>query len=454
MSGFLDAVLDRATLQSDVAAMQSGTRRLVGQALLDWAGCAVAGVDLRSSKIATAFAVEQGAAPRASLVGSPVLTSVAAAAFVNGIVSHALDFDDANLLMPGHPGVVLFPPLIALAEAERRSGKSLVKAYLFGIEVASRIGRWLAPGHYAQGFHATGTVGTFAAAAACASMMGADRGSLKHALGLAATQASGLIGLFGTDAKHLHAGNAAMHGYQAAWLACQGFTARDDALECRQGFADTHAGSRDAGAALADWAWGHAVHQTLFKYHAACYGTHAVLDCAGQVRTDPRFDVQRIRSIEIDVGEECVRTCDIQDPRTEAQAKFSLRFNAVVGLIGWPTGDLATYSAEVCAKPEVIDLQKDVWVRFVPGRPLTQADIRVTDDQGQVFSRSADTSIPASDLDHQAERLLAKFHGLTTCRLSGPERGALAALSQDIDRLDDVGYLAALLRSARVHTSN
>jgi 2-methylcitrate dehydratase PrpD len=449
MSGILDSILDLAIPNCEEAVASPDSRRLVGQALLDWSACAVAGVDVRSSRLATRYAAQQEALPRASIVGSSERTSVAGAAWVNGIISHALDFDDANLLMPGHPGVVLFPPLIALAESEGLSGRALVDAYLFGIDVACRIGQWLAPGHYAQGFHATGTVGTFAAAAACARMLGADRPVLRHAIGLAATQASGLIGSFGTDAKHLHAGNAAQHGYQAASLARMGFTAREDALECRQGFADSHAGSGNVGAALATFPFGHPMHQTLFKFHASCYGTHAVLDCASHVRRDPRFDPNRIRSIEIDVGEECVRTCDIRDPKTEAQAKFSLRFNASVGLLGFQTGDLSTYSAEVCQQPDVISLQRLVRVVFVPGRPLTRADMRVIDDRGEVFERSADTSVPIEALDRQASLLLPKFEALTAGRLNDRDREELASLSQHVADLDHLEGFVSILRGAR-----
>jgi 2-methylcitrate dehydratase PrpD len=449
LSTVIDSILDLAAPTCTEALTRPNTRRLVGQALLDWAACSVAGVDARSSRLATRYASEQGARPQASIVGCAERTSVANAAWANGIISHALDFDDANLLMPGHPGVVLFPPLLALAESEGASGRLLVEAYLFGIDVACRIGQWMAPGHYAQGFHATGTVGTFAAAAACAWMMGADRGALRHAIGLAATQASGLIGLFGTDAKHLHAGNAALHGYQAAWLASQGFTAREDALECRQGFADTHAGSRNGDAALAVFSSGHPMHHTLFKFHASCYGTHAVLDCAAGIRQRTGFDESRIRSIEIDVGEECVRTCDIRDPRTEAQSKFSLRFNAAVGLLGLPTGDLSTYSPVVCERSDVMALQKRVSVRFVTGRPLTRADMRITTDEGDVFEQAADTSVPLDDLDQQAARLLRKFDALTAGRLIDGDHDVLASASQRVGDLDDLDPLFSVLRRAR-----
>ncbi len=454
MRGITDSILDLAEASCSAALASVPTRRLVGQALLDWVGCAIAGVDLRSSRIAVRYIQEEYAAGCASVLGQRQRVGVAGAAFANGVLSHALDFDDANLLMPGHPGVVLFPPLLALAEAQGRSGAALIEAYLFGIELACRIGQWLAPSHYARGFHATGTVGTLGAAAACARMLDSPSGVVRQAIGLACAQASGLVGLFGTDAKHLHVGNAALHGYLAASLARQGFTAPDDALERPQGFADTHDGARDRAAALAPFAGGHAMHQTLFKYHAACYGTHAALECASRVRAEGEVEIRRIRAIDIDVGEECVRTCDIVDPRTQEQAKFSLRFNAAVGLLGLPTGDLATYAAEVCARKDVIDLRDRVRVHFIPGRPLTQATMRVMDDRGVVREASADTSQPMLDLDEQQARLRTKFEALVAHRLTVAERARLAELCLNLAELDSMEPLTDLLRRVRLSPSD
>lgn len=447
MKTIADQILDRALDQTAQALVRSDTSVRVGQCLLDWVACAVAGVGVRASAAVTALAASQAAHPQASIVGCGQRTSVASAALANGVISHALDFDDANLLMPGHPGVVLFPPVLALAESIGSSGRELGAAWLLGYEAGCRIGVWMAPDHYARGFHATGTIGTFASAVACAQLLGADRAQMRHAIGLAAAQASGLIGLFGTDAKPLHAGNAALHGYHAAWLACQGFTARDDALECAQGFADTHAGARMLAAALADFAHGHAVHRNLFKFHAACYGTHATLECARGIRAQSHFDPRTITSIHIEVGEECTRTCDIVAPQTEAEAKFSLRFNAAVGLLGLPTGDLATYSEAVCARADVVTLRDRVSVRFVPGRALTLAEMRVVDSEGRCFETRADTSLPMADLAHQESLLRQKFDSLVRGRMAPELANELCEKSLKIFEQSDVRLLMTFLRT-------
>ena len=93
------------------------------------------------------------------MIGHPIGLPVLAAALVNGAAGHALDYDDVNLAMPGHPSVAILPGLLALAEQRRSSGREVIAAFVAGYETACRIGMAMRPGHYGRGFHATGTVG-------------------------------------------------------------------------------------------------------------------------------------------------------------------------------------------------------------------------------------------------------------------------------------------------------
>ena len=165
--------------------------------------------------------------------------------------AHALDYDDVNLAMPGHPSVAILPGLLALAEQRHSSGRDVITAFVAGYETACRIGSALQPGHYNLGFHATGTVGCFGAAAACARLLGLDAEATAQALGIAGTQAAGLKSQFGTMCKPFHAGKASQNGLLAARLAARGFSSRPDLVECEQGFALTHGPDFSPEAALA-----------------------------------------------------------------------------------------------------------------------------------------------------------------------------------------------------------
>jgi len=194
--------------------------------ILDWFAVTLPGAAEPAVRILAEDLLADGARPVASLVGLPQRTSALNAALVNGTASHALDFDDVNMAILGHPTVAVLPGLLALAEERGASQDEVLAAFVAGYDVACRTGALMSPGHYGHGFHATSTVGSVGAAAACARLMGLDAETTATACGIAATRASGLKSMFGTMCKPLHAGMAAQNGLMAARLAARGFTSR------------------------------------------------------------------------------------------------------------------------------------------------------------------------------------------------------------------------------------
>src|SRR5215468_11819457 len=276
--------MDRANLTQVLALRAASWRRedipepareLVRQCVLDYFGVALAGAGDELVRLLIDEMNESGGAPQASIIGHELRLPALSAALVNGAAGHALDYDDVNMAMPGHPSVAILPGLLALAEQRRSSGRDLVTAFVAGYETACRIGMALQPGHYNLGFHSTGTVGAFGAAAACARLLGLDAEATAMALGIAGTQAAGLKSQFGTMCKPFHAGKAAQNGLLAARLAARGFSSRSDIIECVQGFALTHGPNFSPEAAFSTPERGLHLFANLFKYHAACYLTHA-----------------------------------------------------------------------------------------------------------------------------------------------------------------------------------
>src|SRR3954469_7425091 len=149
-------------------ALPEPVRELARQCVLDYYGVALAGADDPLATILLDELAEAGGAAQANIIGHRVKLPALSAALVNGAIGHALDYDDVNLAMPGHPSVAILPGLIALAETRRSSGRDVIVAFVAGYETACRIGMAIRPGHYGRGFHATATVGCFGAAAACA----------------------------------------------------------------------------------------------------------------------------------------------------------------------------------------------------------------------------------------------------------------------------------------------
>ncbi len=235
------------------ATMPAEIRALAVQCMQDAIAVAMAGAEDELVRILRAELEEAGGTPQSTVWGASLRLPAGAAALLNGTMAHALDYDDVNLAMPGHPTVAILPAVMAPGEARGATGAEVMAAFVAGYETACRIGRVMAPGHYdVVGFHATGTVGTFGAAAGCAHLLGLDEEQTLHAIGIAATQAAGLKSMFGTMCKPLHAGKAAQNGLLAAKLAARGFVSRPDSLECLQGFARTHSPDFHPEAALAE----------------------------------------------------------------------------------------------------------------------------------------------------------------------------------------------------------
>jgi len=417
-------------------------RQVVRQCVLDTIGVTVAGLRDPAVQLLREELEEEGGAPQAQIIGSPLRLSRQGAALLNGMASHVLDYDDVNFALMGHPSVPVLPAALALAEHLHASGEALMTAFLAGYEIECGIGLLVAPGHYGAGFHATATLGTFGAAVACARLLGADETQMRHAIGIAATHAAGLKSMFGTSCKPLHAGMAARSGLLAATLARRGFDSRPDALECEQGFAATHSADFEPDKALAAPPGGWHVLHNLFKYHASCYETHATIECARRLQAEGRMRAEDIEQVDVRVNPYCDRICNIAEPATGLEAKFSLRLTAAMALAGIETSDPDAFNDSLANDPTLVGLRDRVTVGF--DRHIGQgcAELRVRSRHGEVYETRHNAALPASDLDAQAQRLRGKFLRLTAhaLHLGQPER--LLALISELDGLPDVATLA------------
>jgi 2-methylcitrate dehydratase PrpD len=417
---------------------------LAGQCILDYYGVALAGASDPLVRILLDEANDSGGATQASVIAESTRLPVLAAALINGAASHALDYDDVNLAMPGHPTVAILPGLLALAELKKSSGREVIAAFVAGYEAACRIGSALRPGHYERGFHSTGTVGAFGAAAACAHLLGLDAEATARAFGIAGTQAAGLKSQFGTMCKPFHAGKAAQNGLLAARLAARGFSGRTDLVECAQGFAATHGPDFHPEAALAEPPNGFHIYANLFKYHAACYMTHAPIECGRELREKHGVTPDAIAAITLSVHRGSDRICNIPAPTDGLQAKFSLRQTVAMALSGVDTASLGAYSETTASDPALVSLRERVQFDFRDDCPEAAAELAVTLHDGRTVRAQFDAGIPSSDVAQQGSRLAAKFEALAEPVLGAPRTRELRGAIDGLDRAADIGAVACL----------
>jgi len=440
----LTKVLARKSAALEYEDLPPEAREIARRCVLDYFGVALAGAGDELVRLVLDELTEAGGAPQASVVGHDGRLPALSAALVNGAAGHALDYDDVNMAMPGHPSVAILPGLLALAEQRRSSGRDLVTAFVAGYETACRIGMALQPGHYNLGFHSTGTVGAFGAAAACARLLGLDAEATAMALGIAGTQAAGLKSQFGTMCKPFHAGKAAQNGLLAARLAARGFSSRADIVECVQGFALTHGPDFAPDAALATPAAGLHLFANLFKYHAACYLTHAPIECARRLREQYALTPENIAGITLRLDASCERVCNIPAPVDGLQSKFSLRQTVAMALAGIDTASLGAYNAENARDADLVRLRDRIEIDWQESWPQTLSELELELSDGRRVAARHDAGIPAADIDGQGRRLAAKFDALVEPVLGAPRARELRETIAGLDRLADISDLAKL----------
>lgn len=419
-------------------------RRRARHALLDWFGVTIAGAEEPLVDILIDELDVDNNTGDCSIVGRNMRSGRLDAALINGAASHALDYDDVNKRIHGHPTVVVAPAALAMAECMNLKIDDVITGIVTGTETACLIGQMAGHDHYTLGYHATGTMGTFGAAATVTKMMQLNTEQTRHALGIAASQASGLKANFGTMTKPFHAGKAAMHGVLSARLASKGFTANENVLEARVGTAEVMMPGFVAGHTTPNPAGFFAIEQNLFKYHASCYLTHASIEVIQKIRAEHNIGLSDLKRMTLKVDEGHFSVCDIPDPKTGLEIKFSIRQCAVLALAGIDTASLETFCDENAVNPEFAAARALVHVDPIEIDDNMAAEVVIELKDGRSFSGFFNAGIAATDTEAQEAKLLSKFHALCVPKIGQAASQQLADLVVDTNNNIDIASLMKL----------
>ncbi len=280
-------------------------------------------------------------AGKSSLYFTDVRTAAPTAAMINGTAAHALDYDDVAL-KGSHPSAVLVPAILAEAQTLDASGADMVRAYIAGYEVwGELIGR--ERGNYQRkGWHPTGVFGALGAAAACATLRGLSAEASAHALGIAASQASGVVSNMGAMAKPMHPGHSAACGIMSARFAANGVTAAADALEHEQGYlrALSPAGDVDleTPAALPPARWRILEQGLAIKKYPVCYRAHRAIDGMLDLLAAESVNVTDIARIGVSFSQSHAVILKNHRPQTAIEAKFSIEFALACAILARRVG--------------------------------------------------------------------------------------------------------------------
>ncbi|HTK00012.1 MAG TPA: MmgE/PrpD family protein [Bordetella sp.] len=434
----LTHLLVERALDTRPDALPDDVRMVARDCLVDWLGCAFAALDEPVSGIVAEMARDEGGHEQATILGRAWRGSTAQTALVNGTVSHALDYDDVNLSVPGHMSAAILPGLIALAEQRGSAPRDVIAAFVAGYEFACTVGTLVEPAHYANGFHATATIGCLGAGVACSHLLKLPVAPACHAVGVAATQAAGLKAMFGSMAKPLHAGLASQAGLRAALLAEKGFISRADILECVQGFVRVHGADFHLERALAVPRGGFHILNNLFKFHAACYSTHSTIEAIAALRQAHGIEAGDVSRIDVVAGEGC-SICNIQHPATALEAKFSLRATAAFAMLGIDTSSLETWGQ--ITDPSVAAMLGRVAVKLVPGMSLSDSIVTLVPRDGAPVTLTYDCGEPIADKAAQSARVFSKFQAISARTLGDARVERILSVLDSFEHGQDVREL-------------
>jgi len=277
---------------------------------------------------------EWGGKPESTVVGYGFKVPAPMAAMCNAMMGHGVELDDAHGSGLIKAGSVMVPSLMALAEANNKSGKEVVTALIAGYEVAIRIAKAINPGHRQRGFHTTGTVSAIGVAAAGAKLLGCDVNGIASAIGLAAMQSAGIQSYLDDPcmAKPFSPGKSALNGTMAAVMVSRGFTGPKKALEGREGFFNAYCDDIRVGDLLDGLGEKFAIMEVGFKPHAACRYAHGPIDLAQQFFHEDNVRLQDVESIRVNMCELSIRQASKPKPPNLNAAMGSTQFSVALAL--------------------------------------------------------------------------------------------------------------------------
>jgi len=419
--------------------------------ILDTVGVTIAGSHEEASRIVLGVS---GSASGPSLVfGHARRIGALDAALVNGTASHALDFDDCNNTLGGHPSAPILPALFALADETGATGKDFIAAYVAGFETECKLSMVVNFHQYTKGWHPTTTIGVFGAAAACAHLLKLPAGKTATALSIAASLAAGIKSNFGTMTKPLHVGHCARSGLFAALLARDGFTAGPEAFEHKQGYFEVFNGTGNYDASKAIPAWANPLDITrpgiAIKSYPCCGSTHPAIDCMLELVEKHDLKPEQVTRIDSWTHTRRLEHTNRPDPQSDLDAKFSVQYTLARALKD-RTVKLEHFEGTNWQDPATRAILPKIHAATYttaqfPADNHFGAEVKVTLADGRIVSAKTDQALGRSvDKPLPADRLKDKFDNCAARALSVDNVSRLYAAIQDFENAKDVREIAAL----------
>ena len=455
----LTSFITKTTLASIPADVVAQARRC----LVDGFGVMLAGSTVQGSAIVRDYVRTVSARKEATAIGqASLMTSAAHAALVNAASGHAMDYDDTQLSttpdrtfgLLTHPTVPALAAAFAVAERRRASGAEFLEAFLVGFEVECKIAEAIDPDHYNHGFHSTGTIGTFGAAAAAAKLMHMPPAQVRHMLTIASSMSSGVRVNFGSMTKPLHSARAAENGVVAAELASRGFTGGDDGLDGPWGFFQVFGGGVDLDRLIPVLGTPYTMVNpgSSFKPYPCGSLSHPTMDAMLKAVVDHDIKPDQVKAVRVRAGSNVLDPLRYKIATNELEAKFCLPF-LMASLIVRRKAGVREFTDEFVKSAPVQQMMPRVANVFdakieAQGFDKIRSVVEIDLADGRTIVQAADERYRGGpDKPFTQAELHEKFADCAQLTMPPARIARATEQIETVDRLRDVGELVATLRA-------
>ena len=442
--------LARFVAETDYSTISDKTLANAKIHILDTFGAALAGVSTDTASIAFQYCQKMGHSEEASIWGTRLKSSAPMAAFANGLLGHAIDFDDWDAFIhAGHPTCMVTGAALSLGEVIGSSGRDLLKAYVLGIEVLTKMAT-ATPNVQDRGFHATPVWGSIGATIACASLARLERDKIKAALGIAASAAGGIHRQQGSMVKPFHAANAARNGVEAVLLAQQGFTADAAIIEAPRGFCDTFFGPNtcDYEKMIANLSTPYFLESPGLglKLHPCSAPQFLAADAALQLKREHKINFADVATIEVRIPPLRYQRHYHPDVTTGLRGKFAINYVVALAFLDGKL-EIETFTDAKANQPQVQEALGRVKVirdESIP-EPGPYCPVSVELKSGTRFTHTA--TIPKGHPENPLteEEVLNKFHSNVKTIIAEKQSEELISAVLKLDAMDNTRKLTELL---------
>ncbi len=416
--------------------------------VLDCVGVALAGSQEPVGKIMLKYARSLTGGAEATIWGTANKVSVQEAALVNGAMSHALDYDDMNRSMLGHPSAVLVPALFAVAEKMQFSGRKLLEGYILGLEVMARLGRIFGPQAYEKSWHPTAVLGVIGACASTSYLLRLNYQQTLNAVGIAASEASGIKKNFGSMTKPLHAGSAGRKGIWAALLAEKGLIADSQALDGTFGFFEMFNGKPCELDEVNDPAKPLDIIESglVFKQYPCCGGLHSLLDNMISLKRKYGIRAEEVKEVECRVHPHRIAYLDRAQVHEGLEAKFSIQYCVAAATLNGKVG-LNDFSRDSIARPETRAMMKKIRITSNSDLGGFGSEVIVHNLDGKQFSSTLAGAKGSPDFPLSEGELLQKFADCAILAMSSLQAEKAGAALMRIEKESNLNQVIEALSS-------